>query len=146
MAAMANDDQLGRPAPDVSEPGVPAIEEVGEEILATGDIKEGEMPPLDHPQGVEEYGTTAVEERQPESLEDRLAREQPDVEAPAQAAMRPVAPPDSAPGLVDPDSDLLGDEDTLDEDTLAPEEAALRQTEDLPGATYDRSPGYLEEG
>ena len=35
--------------------------------------------------------------------------------------------------------------DTMLDDTAAPEEAALRQTEDLPGATYDDSPGYLED-
>lgn len=142
---MANEEQSPRPAPDIIEPGVPAVDEVPEEMLRTGEMPEGEVPPLEHPQGVEEYGTVAAEERRPETLEDRLAREEPDVTAPAGAGVGPVVEPDTAGGVLDPDTDVVGDEDTMVDDTLAPEEAALRQTEDLPGATYDATPGYIEE-
>jgi hypothetical protein len=50
----------------------------GEELdEATGGA---EFPP-DRPLGAEEYGTTAAEERWDEPLEERLAREEPDVPA-----------------------------------------------------------------
>ena len=145
MSAMVDEEQLPRPAPDVTEAGIPAVDEVPEEMVLTGDTMEGEMPPLEHPQGVEEYGTTALEERQPESLEDRLAREQPEVGGGVDAALGPVAQPDAGYAMLDPDSDLVGDEETGLDDTPAPEEAALRATEDLPGATDNADPGYLEE-
>ena len=145
MAAMSDQDPRPRPAPDVVEAGIPATEEIPDEMIRTGDAMEGELPPLEHPQGVEEYGTTAVEQQRPESLEDRVAREQPDLVGADVAEVSPLVPPDTAGGLRDPDSDLLGDEEDLLDDTLAPEEAALRLTEDLPGATDDASPGYLDE-
>ncbi len=142
MSPMTEQD-LPRPAP--TEAGVPAIDEVGDEILATGDAMEGELPPLEHPQGVEEHGITAAEQQRPESLDHRLAREEPDVAAPADVGSGPVPGPDTAGGVLDPLTDLLGDEEAEPGDTLAPEEAALRLTQDLPGATEDASPGYLEE-
>jgi len=141
---MANEDPLPRPAPDITEAGIPAIDEVPEEMIRTGDTMEGELPPLEHPQGVEEYGITAAEQRRPESLEDRVAREQPDVLGGAGAGVSPLTPPDSAAGTLDPDADLLGEEEAQVEDTLAPEEAALHLTEDLPGATDNAGPGYLD--
>jgi hypothetical protein len=142
---MANEDPLPRPTPDITEAGIPAIDEVPEETIRTGDTMEGELPPLEHPQGVEEYGITAAEQQRPETLEDRVAREQPDALAPADADMSPLTPPDSAAGILDPDADLLGEEEAQVEDTPAPEEAALRLTEDLPGATDSAGPGYLDE-
>jgi len=141
---MADEDPLPRPAPDITEAGIPAIDEVPEEVVLTGDTMEGELPPLDHPQGVEEYGITAAEQQRPESLADRVAREQPEVSATGDGGVSPLTPPDSAAGMLDPDADLLGEEDAQVEDTPAPEEAALRLTEDLPGATDDASPGYLD--
>lgn len=142
---MANEEQSPRPAPDIIEPGVPAVDEVPEEMLRTGEMPEGEVPPLEHPQGVEEYGTVAAEERRPETLQDRLGREEPDVVPAAGAGVGPVVAPDTAGGVLDPDTDVVADEDTMIDDTVAPEEAALRQTDDLPGATYDATPGYIEE-
>ena len=49
---------------------------------------EGLIPPRDHPQAVEEFGTTAAEERATEPLADRVLREEPDFDegAVAQAA------------------------------------------------------------
>jgi hypothetical protein len=41
---------------------------------------EGIIPPRDHPQGVEEFGVTAAEERGYESVADRTDREEPDVD------------------------------------------------------------------
>lgn len=46
---------------------------------ATGDAQEGLAAPLDRPQGVEEWGTTASEEAAGEPLDLRLSREEPEV-------------------------------------------------------------------
>jgi hypothetical protein len=55
--------------------------------------------PLDVPQGIDRYGTTATEQRDGEPLDQRLAAEQPDVPA--------AAPRAATPGrLVEEEADL----------------------------------------
>lgn len=39
---------------------------------------EGQIPPRDYPQAVDEFGTTAAEERQEEPLAQRVLREEPE--------------------------------------------------------------------
>ncbi len=39
---------------------------------------EGQIPPRDYPQGVDEFGVTAAEERQEEPLAERVRREEPE--------------------------------------------------------------------
>ena len=58
----------------------------------------------DHPLGLDEFGTTAEEERRGESLEGRLAREEPDV-SPDDIA----EPPERVGRLVDPEDGSLFD-------------------------------------
>ena len=77
---MSDRQNLPRPAPEVTEDGIPSIEEIPENVLLTGDPLEGELPPLDRPQAVTDWGTTATEQLASEPLEVRLAREEPDVE------------------------------------------------------------------
>src|SRR2546421_7226694 len=73
---MARDrDDLPRPAPDVIEDGIPATEEVPEELLRTGEVSEGPVPPLDRPQAVDEWGVTPREQELGEPLDVRLRRE-----------------------------------------------------------------------
>lgn len=43
-----------RPTPEEVEVGVPAAEDIPEGQLRTGDPLEGDMPPLDDPQAVED--------------------------------------------------------------------------------------------
>ena len=76
---MVDRQNLPRPAPEVSTDGVPSIEEIPENVLVTGDPVEGEMPPLDRPQAVKDWGTTASDQLGQEPLEMRLARDVPDV-------------------------------------------------------------------
>jgi hypothetical protein len=45
----------------------------------TGDAQEGMEPPRDTPTAVDDYGTTAAEERAGEPLDLRISREEPDV-------------------------------------------------------------------
>lgn len=46
--------------------------------LLDDDVLPAEYPP-DHPTGVDDYGTTAQEERVDEPLEERIRREEPEV-------------------------------------------------------------------
>ncbi len=66
----------------------------------TGDPQEGAPPPDDRPRGSVEFGTTEAEQLAGESLESRLARENPDAERPA---------PEVSPTLVG--DDLLADDE-----------------------------------
>jgi hypothetical protein len=69
---------LPRPAGDVVDDGVPATEEVRDEVLRTGDAGVADMPMPDRPLGADQWGITEMEERMGESLDRRLAREVPD--------------------------------------------------------------------
>ena len=114
---MTNRDEW-RPAADEVEPGVPATEDIPDAAFRTGQWGGGEeeSPMPDEPMGVDEYGTTAAEERIPESLADRIAREVPDVgfdagDQSAEEAAMHVVDEDDAPGLTyDASPDYVGDE------------------------------------
>jgi hypothetical protein len=136
---------LPRPAPDVIDDGVPATDEVPEELLRTGEISEGPVPPpFDRPLAADEWGTTEWEEREGEPLDRRLAREVPDgpdtVDEPARQLYQP-----GAEYWIDDEPAEVGDLDALWEDTPTSEELAVHIVEEPPGITYDDSPGYLED-
>jgi hypothetical protein len=126
------------------EDGVPATEEVPPELLRTGEISEGPLPPLDEPQAVDEWGVTDAEERRTEPLDLRLAREEPDgpdvVDEPVPLLYQP-----GAEYSVDEEAAEVGDLDALWEDTPSAEELAVHIVTEPPGITYDDSPGYLED-
>jgi hypothetical protein len=82
---------------------------------------EGIPLPEDHPVGVEERGVTQREEAIPESVEERAARERPDL---------PQAPPDDPGGRLvasasDPDDEPTDVEWEDDDAGLSAEEAAI---------------------
>jgi hypothetical protein len=133
-----------RPAPELIEDGVPATEEVPEELLLTGDAAEGSMPPLDRPQGVNQWGTTALEEREGEPLDVRLRREQPDFPEHIEEDLPPVLQP-GAENWVDEEPDEVGEVDAAWEDSLSAEELAVHITEEPGGLTYDDTPDYIED-
>jgi hypothetical protein len=135
-----------RPAPELIEDGIPATEEVSEELLLTGDDALGPMPPLDHPQAVNQWGTTPFEERVGEPLDVRLRREEPDVFQRPEAVEEDV-PQVLQPGAedwVDEEPDEVGDVNPVWEDSLSAEELAMRIEEEPPGLSYDDSPDYIE--
>jgi hypothetical protein len=70
--------KLPRPSGDVVEDGVPATEEVRDELLRTGDAGVADMPIPEEPLGADSWGVTEFEERHGEPLGVRLARERPD--------------------------------------------------------------------
>ncbi len=142
---MVDRQNLPRPAPEVSEDGVPSIEEIPENVLLTGDPVEGEMPPLDRPQAVKDWGTTASEQLGPEPLEVRMAREVPDVGMEAgDYTDRQFLEPGADGGLGDDEADSVGEADGGLEDTLSAEEAAMQVVDEPPGMNYDPDPGYVD--
>jgi hypothetical protein len=98
-------------------------------------LDEGYSPP-ERPLGVDAFGTTAAEQRQGESIEQRLAQEEPD---PANEVEDPLAGPGSSDmvGGDDPDAiaaedDFLGDAEVGDRRSgrlIAPDEGAHEDTE-----------------
>ena len=141
---MSDRQNLPRPAPEVTEDGIPAIEEIPEDVLLTGDPLEGELPPLDRPQAVTDWGTTASEQLASEPLEVRLAREEPDVGLAEMYADRQFLEPGAESGLMDDEADVLGEADAGLEDTLSAEESAMRIVDEPPGMNYDPDPGYID--
>jgi hypothetical protein len=140
-----------RPAPELSEDGVPATSEINEELLLTGDPLEGELPPLDRPQAVTGWGTTASEQLGGETLQLRALREERDVgmvdaEADDMPADRQFLEPGAEAGLGDDEADSVAEIDAGFEDTLSAEEAAMRVVDEPPGINYDPDPGYIDGG
>jgi len=112
---MVDRQDLARPAPELSEDGIPAIDEIPEEVLLTGDTLDGELPPLDRPQAVTGWGTTVAEQLGDEPLSVGARREEPEV------------------GMPEGDG---GD--------LPAEEAAMRVVDEPGGMNYDPDPGYVD--
>lgn len=145
---MVDRDNLPRPAPELSEDGVLAVDELPEGTLLTGDPVEGEIPPLDRPQAVEDWGTTASEQLGAEPLEMRVAREVPETATGEDwldnAAARQLLEPGADGGLGDDEPDAVGEGDVRLEDTLSAEEAAMSVVDEPPGMSYDPDPGYVD--
>jgi hypothetical protein len=59
--------------------GVPDLEGPLPEKAMTGDPQEGLAPPNERPRASVDFGTTAEEQREGESLDMRIAREEPDM-------------------------------------------------------------------
>jgi hypothetical protein len=147
---MTDSDQWDTPstrsARDEIEPGVPATSEMPRNI-PPGDEDEEEPAPREYPQGVEEWGTTAREEQLGEPFELRVRREEPDRPA-SSGGTQPglsLLEPGAEDGLVDDEADLVGELDFGRDDTLAPEEAAMRVDDEPGGINYDATPSYVED-
>jgi hypothetical protein len=86
----------------------------GEDVDRT--LDEGYSPP-ERPLGIDRFGTTWDEERQGESLDQRLAEEEPDVpvEATDPGGARGIRAPGEADHVDDETSDLADDGELLDD-------------------------------
>jgi hypothetical protein len=142
-----------RPARDEVEPGIPATTETPRHI-PPGSEDEETPPPLEFPQGVEEWGTTPREELIGEPFEPRVGREEPDRSASNEAGSQTGGVSLYEPGAddgvdeqggLDTEADAVGDLSVDHDVTMSPEEAALRIDEEPPGLTYDSTPGYLDD-
>ena len=92
--------------------------------------EEDVMLPGDRPT---EQGTTAAEQREGESLDDRLSEEEPD--GPEALPRRVGRLIDEGDGLHDPEKDEVAAEAAEDSAGLSPEEAALRRDAEPVGLT-----------
>jgi hypothetical protein len=148
---MVDRQNLPRPAPELSEDGIPAIEELPESVLLTGDPVEGEVPPLDRPQAVKEWGTTASEQLGTETLERRLTREVPETATRGVDRLddgnagRQFLEPGADGGLGDDEPDSIAEAGVRTEDSLSAEEAAMSVVDEPPGLNYDPDPGYVDD-
>ena len=84
-----------------------------DEAEAVDSDKLGDEYPPEEPLGVDEYGTTAAEERVDEPLEERVAREEPDVLVPEPDEIDLVAEP-----VPDIEQELIATEATNDPRTV----------------------------
>jgi hypothetical protein len=92
-------------SPSLDDEGVPDLDAPLPGTAITGDPQEGPAPPADAPRATVDHGTTAAEQRHGESLDLRLARENPDTE--------PVSDPEipalvGDPVLDDREAELVG--------------------------------------
>jgi hypothetical protein len=77
--------RIPEPPSEMEAEGVPDPGFAAENELSTGQGEGTMAPPRDTPVGVDEFGTTATEMHDGESLDGRIAREEPDVLASADA-------------------------------------------------------------
>jgi hypothetical protein len=121
---------LPRPAGDVVEDGVPATEEVRDEVLRTGDTGVADMPMPDRAMAADKWGVTDLEERMGDSLDRRLAREQPDVPERGGGDGQRFSEPGADANYEDNEADSIADSDVSRYDTMSAEEAAMHVDED----------------
>ena len=81
-------------------------------------------------QGATQYGTTAAEERMPESEIDRLKRESPDEWVPDERRPDNVGQLADPSGIIDTEKDEIGEEFPLDSIDVPAEEAAIHVVSD----------------
>jgi len=123
-----------RPGDESSEDeGIPEMEGPPDRQRETSDSPAGMVIPRDQPVAVDDHGTTAAEQREGESLEERLAEEEPNrVSATHREQAGRLAEDD--PAGRDSEKDLVGDE-VDDTEGLTAEEGAMRVQDSAPGAT-----------
>jgi hypothetical protein len=109
---------------------------------ATGDQQEGLLPPGDEPRAAEGFGTTAEEQREGESLDERLNDETPDRNAEEPQHIGRLVEPGS--GLTDQEKDEIAEEAEDDRAGLSAEEEAMRDEEE-PGGLTGGPDQYVEE-
>jgi hypothetical protein len=112
----------------------PAADEQQEEI-------EDLITHLDEPLGAEGR-TTAAEQREGITLDEALARERgPDHDLGEPKTVDVLSELDEP----DREPEMVGDATEQVDSWVSPEEAAVREVEDAPGATDDDSDGYVDE-
>ena len=99
-----------------------------------GDEQEADIMQADHAFGAESVGTTVEEALAGESLDQRLAEEQPDRPS-VDAALSVVDE-----GLSDDEDELVADAVIERDEFASPEEAAMSTRDDVPGATDHDDP------
>ncbi len=128
----------------LDEEGLPDLEGPLPEKAATGDPQEGLPPPSDRPASFD-WGVTAAEAAEGESIATRVAHERPDFDEPyaVRADEEEVVLIDDAyDGIEDDEDELVADAST-DEPSLSAEEAAVHVVDEAPGAVDEPDDGYV---
>ncbi len=133
------EERTGREMPE--DEGIPDLDQALPQKEETGDPQEGLVVPRDEPRAVEENGTTAEEQREGESLDERLAREEGEDRPGSPMSAGTLA--EEGSGLTDVEKDAVGEQAEAAEGRSA-EEEALRVEPEAPGGT-DRPDSYVEE-
>jgi hypothetical protein len=128
MAERTNDPEHVSPEDE----GIPDDDRPHPKKVPTGDPQEGLMLPGDRPRG-DDWGNTAQEQREGESLDRRLGRDRPDKErGPRKDAGRLREEGD---GLTDHEKDEVATEEPEDIEGRSAEEAAVRVEDEPEGLT-----------
>jgi hypothetical protein len=106
----------------------------------TGEVPDEELAP-DEPQAVEDPGTTAEEQREGGSLDQRLDEEEPDSDAEERERAGRLV--EEGWGLTDAEKDEVADAAEAEED-LSAEEDAVRVDDQAPGGV-DGPDSYVQE-
>lgn len=106
---------------------------------AAAEELEAEIMRADGPLGAESFGTTAEEEVADEGLDRALAQERPD-RRPTDETVSIVDD-----GVTDEEDELVGDSVVRRDEFAPPEEAALSEREDVPGATDHDDPHPVDD-
>ncbi len=104
-----------------------------------GDELEADIMRADHAFGAESVGTTPAEALEGETLDERLAEEQPD--RPGDDEVVSVVDE----GVSDDEDELVGEVVSERDDFASPEEAAVTVRESAPGATDHDDPHPSED-
>jgi len=120
----------------LDEEGLPDFEGPLPEKAATGDPQEGLPPPSDRPASFD-WGVTAAEAAEGESIATRVAHERPDFDEPYA-----VRADDADRGIEDVEDELVADASS-DEPSRSAEEEAVHVVAEAPGAVDREDDGYL---
>lgn len=131
---MADHDSVQDPGSELADEGVQLLEGQHPGKIASGDTHDGVVPPRTFPLGAEEYGTTAAEQRQGDSVSQRAAREEPETEIPNVHAGRLVEP-GGGEDWNDGEKDEIATTAGYDDGGYSAEEQAVQVREDPPGLT-----------
>lgn len=133
---MADHDEVQDPGEELADEGIPPVEGQIPTMVFSGDTNDGVLPPRTFPLAVEDWGTTAAEQREGESVERRAAREMPEHERPNIHAGRLVEPGAGEDGVDgDVEKQEIATTAGYDDGGYSAEEQAMRITEDPPGLT-----------
>jgi len=136
-----DEERTGREMPE--DEGIPDLDQALPQKEITGDPQEGLVVPRDEPRAVEEHGTTAGEQREGETLDERLAREEEEARGGGSPRENAGTVAEEGSGLTDVEKDQVGEQAEAVEGRTA-EEEALRVEPEAPGGT-DRPDSYVEE-
>ncbi|HEX5903117.1 MAG TPA: hypothetical protein VF028_08430 [Actinomycetota bacterium] len=110
----------------------------GDEEVAAEEL-EAEILRADRASGAESFGTTAEEEAAGEGLDRALARERPD----RRSTDESLTIVDE--GVTDEEDELVGDAVEQRDEFAPPEDAAVSEREDAPGATDHDDPHPVDD-